>query len=75
MPEVIDPQASEKREMQQRGANLQFAGQFMLAMAQGRPEILELASPEGLFEYAIAVADQMRIYINRPFDEPSRLVS
>lgn len=79
MPELINANASAEREMQQRNANLQFAGQLMLSMVQGQAKVsmkdMEVeVTPEELFSFAIGVAEQMNVYFRRPIDEPSRLV-
>ena len=76
-PEIIDPQAAEKREMAQRNANLHFAGQLMLSMLSGKADIAGCANitPQELFQFAIGVAEQMNLYFSRPFDEPNRLVN
>ena len=73
----INPKAAEEREMAQRNANLQFAGQLMLSMMHGKADIAGGANitPEELFNFSMAVAEQMSLYFKRPFDEPSRLVS
>lgn len=72
---IIDSQASEKRELQTRAANINYAGQLMMAMVTGKPEVVENVTPEKLFQFAIGVADQIQLYLGRPFDEPGRLVS
>ncbi len=71
----IDPQAAEKREMGQRNANLQFAGQLMLSLVQGNVAMVGAVKPEDVFQFAMGIAEQMHIYFSRPFDEPTRLVS
>lgn len=72
-PGIIDPQAAEKREMQRRAANVNFASGLLSAMAQGRPDIAK-ELPSELFTFAIGCAEQIQMYLERPFDEPSRLV-
>ncbi len=78
MPEMIDPNAAEQREIQKRGVNVNFAGQLMLSMVQGCPGMADPkmgTKPEDLFAFAIGVAEQMGLYMNRPFDVPGRLIS
>lgn len=71
----INPKAAEEREMAQRNANLQFAGQLMLSMMQGSVAMVGGVTPEQVFQFAMGVAEQMSLYFGRPFDEPTRLVS
>lgn len=73
MPEMIDPQRAEKQEMHNRQVNIQFAGNMMLNMATAGLEMTE-QSPEKIFAFAIGCAEQMRIYMERPLEEASKLI-